>query len=177
MINKAIAFANIAHANQKRKGTNIPYILHPLEAGIVVAQMKFDPDLICAAILHDTVEDAYIPYKSIREMFNDRVSFLVETQSEDKTKSWHERKSHTIEYLKSIDDEDIKIVSLGDKLSNIRALHRDYLEIGDKLWERFNVTEKNKQGWYYKGLVDGLCSLNKYKEFEEFERLVTRVFC
>ena len=124
MISKAISLANIAHAGQKRKGTNIPYILHPLEAGIIVSQMKYDEDLICAAILHDVVEETYLSYESIEEMFNGRVSSLVKAQSEDKTKSWHERKAHTVEFLKSTADKDIKIVALGDKLSNIRALHR-----------------------------------------------------
>lgn len=176
MISKAIAFANIVHGNQKRKGTDIAYILHPLEAGIIVSQMKFETNLICAAILHDTVEDAVISYKTIEELFNERVSFLVKAQSEDKTKSWKERKLHTIESLKSIEDEDIKIVCLGDKLSNIRALYKDNLDVGDELWKRFNVTDKNEQGWYYNGLVDGLSSICKYKEYEEFKGLVFKVF-
>lgn len=176
MISNAIALANIAHSKQKRKGTDIPYILHPLEAGIIVSQMKYDEDLICAAILHDTVEDANISYKAIEKMFNERVSKLVEAQSEDKSKSWKERKQHTIDYLNEIQDEDIKIVSLADKLSNIRAIHKDYAAIGDKLWKRFRVTDKKEQGWYYKGLVDAIKSLSKYQEYAEFESLVNDVF-
>lgn len=176
MISKAITLANIAHAQQKRKGTEIPYILHPLEAGIIVSQIKYDENLICAAILHDTVEDAHITYEAIKEMFNDRVSELVEAQSEDKSKSWKVRKQHTIIHLATIQDEDIKIVSLADKLSNIRAMHRDYLVVGDNLWNRFNVTDKNEQGWYYKGLVNALKSLSKYREYAELENLVKDVF-
>ena len=69
MINKAISFACLAHSKQKRKGTDIPYILHPLEAGIIVSQIKYDEDLICAAILHDTAEDAKVGYETIAEIF------------------------------------------------------------------------------------------------------------
>ena len=176
MINKAIAFGNLVHENQTRKGTDIPYILHPLEAGIIVSQIKYDKDLICAAILHDTVEDANVTYCTIEKMFNQRVSDLVRSQSEDKTKSWKERKQHTIEYLNSEADDDIKIVCLGDKLSNIRSLYRDYNILKEELWQRFNVKEKEKHGWYYKGLLKGLESLSEYRKYQEFNNLVFNVF-
>ena len=50
MIHKAIIFATAAHENQKRKGADIPYILHPMEAAVIVSQIKYDSDLICAAL-------------------------------------------------------------------------------------------------------------------------------
>jgi GTP diphosphokinase / guanosine-3',5'-bis(diphosphate) 3'-diphosphatase len=176
MISKAIMFANLAYSNQKRKGTEIPYIMHPLEAGVIVSQMKFDENLISAAILHDTAEDAHVGYETLKSMFNERIADLVKSQSEDKSKTWKERKQHTIEYLKSLEDEDIKIVSLADKLSNIRSLHRDYLVEKENLWKRFNVKEKNEHGWYYRGLVESLNDLSNYKEYKEFKELVFTVF-
>lgn len=176
MINKAISFASLAHSNQKRKGSDTPYVLHPLEAGIIVSQIKYDEDLICAAILHDTVEDSKVGYEALKIIFNERITELVKAQSEDKSKSWQERKQHTIDYLNSVEDEDIKIVALGDKLSNMRAIHRDYIKLGEKLWERFNVKEKSKHGWYYMSLVNSLRSLNKYMEYQEFKELVLKVF-
>lgn len=176
MINKAISFASLAHSNQKRKGSDTPYILHPLEAGIIVSQIKYDEDLICAAILHDTVEDAKVGYEALKIIFNERITELVKAQSEDKSKSWQERKQHTIDYLNSVEDEDIKIVALGDKLSNMRAIHKDYIKLGEKLWERFNVKERSKHGWYYMSLVNSLKSLDKYMEYQEFKELVLKVF-
>jgi len=95
MINKAIMFATVAHESQKRKGTDIPYILHPMEAAVIVSQIKYDPDLICSALLHDVAEDSHMSYDSIAAMFNERVADLVFFQSEDKSKSWKERKQHT----------------------------------------------------------------------------------
>lgn len=176
MINKAISFASLAHSNQKRKGSDTPYVLHPLEAGIIVSQIKYDEDLICAAILHDTVEDAKVGYEALKIIFNERITELVKAQSEDKSKSWQERKLHTIDCLNSVEDEDIKIVAIGDKLSNMRAIHRDYIKLGEKLWERFNVKEKSKHGWYYMSLVNSLRSLDKYMEYQEFKELVLKVF-
>lgn len=176
MINKAIMFASVAHSNQYRKGSNIPYILHPLEAGIIVSQMKNDENLICAAILHDTMEDVNISYETIKKMFNDKIAGLVKCQSEDKTKTWKERKKHTIDYLKQEKSEDIKIVCLGDKLSNMKSVYNDYQILKEKLWERFNEKDKNMHRWYYKGLVDSLSSLDKYKEYQEFKELVFKIF-
>jgi len=53
MIHKAIILATTAHENQTRKGADIPYILHPMEAAVIVSQIKYVSDLICAALLHD----------------------------------------------------------------------------------------------------------------------------
>jgi len=72
--------------------------------------------------------------------------------------------------------EDIGIVALGDKLSNMRAIDRDLQGIGDKLWERFNVKDKNEHKWYYSGLVDSLSYLSEYNAYQEFKRLVDKVF-
>jgi len=176
MITKAIMFATLAHEKQKRKGTNIPYILHPIEAAIIVSQIKYDSDLICSALLHDVAEDSHISYESISKMFNKRIADLVFFQSEDKSKSWKERKQHTITELSKLEDDDIKIVCLADKLANMRATSRDFKALGDSLWERFNVSDKKEQGWYYKGLCDSLASLKKYQPYHEFKKLVDEVF-
>jgi myo-inositol-1(or 4)-monophosphatase len=175
MIHKAIILATTAHENQRRKGADIPYILHPMEAAVIVSQMKYDEDLICAALLHDVAEDVKMSYESISVMFSKKIADLVFFQSEDKSKSWQERKQHTIDELKNVDDDDIKIVCLADKLSNIRSMSRDYAVLGEKLWERFNA-DKDMQSWYYQGLVDSLASLAGYAAYQEFKELVCKVF-
>ncbi len=175
MINKAIMFATLAHEKQKRKGTDIPYILHPLEAGIITSQIKFDQELITASILHDTMEDAHVKFETLEEMFSTRVAHLVMAQSEDKSKTWKERKQHTIEHLKQVEDEAIKIVALADKLANIRAIYKDYLILKEELWQRFNVKEKKEHMWYYEGLVDSLSSLSRYSQYQEFKELVDKI--
>jgi myo-inositol-1(or 4)-monophosphatase len=176
MIEKAITFATVAHHRQKRKGSNIPYIFHPLEAGNIVAEMSSDENLIVAAILHDTIEDTGITYSAIYNIFGERIANLVKSQSEDKSKTWKERKTHTIEFLQNCSDQEIKIVTLADKLSNVRALQRDYSTIGEKLWERFNVKDKEMHEWYYNGLVSSLESLKGFRSYKEFKNLVINVF-
>ena len=176
MISKAIIIAALAHEKQKRKGTEIPYIFHPMEAAVIVSQIKYDSDLICSALLHDVAEDSYMSYESIMSMFNKKIADLVFFQSEDKNKSWKERKQHTIDKLKELKDEDIKIVCLADKLSNMRAISRDLDSLGDELWKRFNVSDKKEQGWYYKGLCDSLSSLETCPAYLEFRELVNKIF-
>ena len=97
MVKKAIAFATQAHEGQFRKGTTRPYIVHPLEVGKIVATMTDDEEIISAAILHDTVEDCDgITVEMIEAEFSVRVAELVAQESEDKSKSWEERKGTTI---------------------------------------------------------------------------------
>lgn len=176
MINKAIVFATKAHSGQFRKGSNTPYILHPLEAGIIVSQIKNDEDLICAAILHDVIEDTDITFEMVKEEFSERISDIVLSESEDKSKSWKERKAYTLELLAKEKNEDIGIVALADKLSNMRSIRRDLKKIGDILWEKFNVKDKNEHKWYYSGIVDCLSYLSEYDEYQEFKSLVQEVF-
>ena len=177
MIDKAIAFAMTAHEGQLRKGTRLPYILHPMEVGMIVSRMTNDIEIIAAAILHDTVEDCEgVTPDRIREEFGERVASMVCRESEDKNLSWKERKAHTLDHLKKETIEGVKLIALGDKLSNIRSLHHDYEWVGEELWERFNMKDKKMQGWYYRGLCEALKSLEYYPEYEEFCLMVDHVF-
>ena len=181
MINKAIQFASLCHSNQVRKGTQIPYILHPLEAGIIATGLTLeygllDEDIVASAILHDVCEDAKISLASLELLFNSRVARLVKMQSEDKSKSWKERKQHTINQLQENKDKSLEIVILADKLSNLRAIKKDYQEIGNKLWERFNVSDKSEHSWYYTGILENIKQLCNTLEYAEFQQLLSEVF-
>ena len=70
----------------------------------------------------------------------------------------------------------MKIITLGDKLSNIRAIHRDYTAIGDKLWDRFNQKDKNEHYWYYQSIADCLTELNVYPSYKEYCDLIDKTF-
>ena len=177
MINKAIAFAVKAHEGQPRKGTEIPYIFHPLEVGMIVSRITDDEEVIAAAVLHDTVEDCdAVTLDDIRREFGDRVARIVGLESEDKDKSWEERKAATVRSLKKESMREAKIVALGDKLSNIRCFYADYIKLGDELWQRFNMKDKRMQGRYYHGLCEALSDLSDLDEYQEFRRMVEMVF-
>ncbi len=176
MTEAALCFASKAHFGQFRKGTNIPYIHHPMEAARIVATICRDERLIAAAYLHDTVEDcAGVTPDMIEEEFGLEVAELVSGESEDKSRSWKERKAATI-YRLQMAREEMKIVALGDKLSNMRAIARDYRETGDDVWNKFRVRDKEQIGWYYTGLEESLSSLGYTQAYEEYSRLVEEVF-
>ena len=177
VINKATVFATQAHEGQLRKGTKRPFIMHPLEVGRIVSTMTEDEEVVCAAILHDTIEDCkHIDEEMIRLEFGTRVANLVSQESEDKSKTWMERKTHTIEHLKEAPWE-IKMIALADKLSNMRDIDRDYPECGEELWNRFRMKDKNVIGWYYKSIRDVLAdSMHEQKAYQEYCALVEKNF-
>lgn len=177
MIEKAIAFATRAHEGQFRKGTTRPFILHPMEVGNIVASMTEDEEIISAAILHDTIEDCEeITEEIICREFSPRVAELVAQESEDKTKTWMERKSATIAHLK-VAPKEIQMIGLADKLSNMRDIDRDYPECGEELWNRFRMKDKEVIGWYYKSIRESLReAMQGTKIYQEYCELVDKNF-
>lgn len=177
MIDRAIEFATKAHEGQVRKGTKRPYIVHPIEVGDIVATMTTDEEIISAAILHDTIEDCEgVTKEMLAECFSVRVAYLVAQESEDKSKTWIERKGTTIERMKSAPYE-VQMIGLADKLSNMRDIDRDYPAVGEELWNRFRMKDKKMIGWYYIGIQKAL--KNRFQNvpaYEEYCSLVDRHF-
>lgn len=180
MINQAIEFATLSHQNQTRKGTDIPYILHCLEAGIIAANLTnkdghVDSDVVAAAILHDTIEDANVSYETLKEAFNENIANLVKSQSEDKSKDWIDRKKATINFLKFNQSKDVEIATLADKLSNMRSIARDYEVENEKLWDKFNAG-KESQHWYYQSIAEAFSQVKNTNEYREYQNLIRIVF-
>ncbi|MEE1014450.1 MAG: HD domain-containing protein [Lachnospiraceae bacterium] len=182
LMDRAIIFATRAHSGTYRKGTSIPYIVHPIEAAAIVSTMTDDPDMIAAAVLHDVVEDTDATVEEIRFFFNDHIARLVEAESENKRKdlppqeTWMIRKMETLNFLRNDADREAKILALADKLSNIRAIHRDQNTVGDKLWERFNEKRKDKHGWMYRQVAEALSELQDTFAWQEYDDLVRKTF-
>ena len=181
LLDRAIVFAVKAHAGTERRGKGFPYIIHPMEAMEIVATMTTDQEVLAAAALHDTVEDTDMTIEDIRAAFGDRIANLVAQESEERPEgmseeeSWHDRKQAAIDRLAKA-PHDAKSVALGDKLSNIRAIARDYAEIGDALWKRFHAKDPKDHEWHYRGLADSLRELQDSSAFQEFEALINKVF-
>lgn len=175
MVKKAAEFAEKVHRGAVRKGTNIPYITHPLDTAVIASMLTEDEEVICAALLHDTIEDAHVSFEELEKLFGRRVAELVAEESEDKSKSWQERKAATIEHLRYA-GQDVKILTLADKLSNMRTTARDYMLIGDAIWQRFNVKEKEKHAWYYKSMIPLLEELKESPLYTEYVELCRMVF-
>ena len=181
LFDRAVNFAVKAHSGTERRGKGFPYIIHLMEAVEIVATITPDQELLSAAMLHDTVEDTPVTVDDLRKEFGDRVASIVEAESdvhnegESEHESWHRRKQEAIDRLTAAPLE-AKIVALGDKLSNMRAIARDYAQIGDGLWKMFHVTEKSEHEWHYRGLAHALKDLEVTPAYREFVYLIEEVF-
>ena len=176
MIHKGIEFAIRAHGQQKRKGSDLLYIVHPFETALILSQAGASETLICAGLLHDTLEDTDVTYEQLRKEFGAEVADLVLSRSEDKEKTWEERKSVTVNKIQSLNYEQ-KLLLCADKLSNMRDIDRDYPKEGDALWTRFRMQSKSALAWYYKGIRDVLAErFAGMPAYEEYCRLVNKNF-
>ena len=165
LLNKAIHFATERHAGGVRKGTNRPYIGHPLEVMNILNRMEADNNLMMAGLLHDTVEDTETTYIDIKNEFGMDVAALVAAHTKNPDATWEEVRRHKIE---SMDESSfrVKLLIMADMTANLRSLWKDYRQIGDKLWERFNAP-KEKQAWYYSAMQDKLWDMQNYLETAE----------
>lgn len=181
LLDRAIVFAVKAHHNTERRGKGFPYIVHPMESVEIVATITPDQELLAAAALHDTIEDTDVKVEDIRCEFGERVAELVHAESDRFTEgvseedSWHDRKQAAIDRLATA-SLDAKIVAMGDKLSNMRAIYRDYKLKGDALWSIFHVKDKASHEWHYRGLAASLSELSDTFAYQEFVRLINEVF-
>ena len=181
LLDRAIVFAVRAHHDTERRGKGFPYIVHPMEAMEIVATITSDQELLAAAALHDTIEDTDVTVEDIRREFGNRVAELVHAESDRFTEgvseedSWHDRKQAAIDRLSNA-SHDAKIVAMGDKLSNMRAIWRDYQTKGDELWNIFHVKDKASHEWHYRGLADSLSELSDTFAYKEFVHLIDEVF-
>ena len=181
LVSEAIAFAVKAHDGMRRKKSQAPYILHPLEVAVIVGTMSDDEHLIAAAVLHDVVEDAGITMDEIEQRFGKRVRELVGAETEDKhpelppAQSWRMRKEASLSVLKNTEDIAVLMLWIGDKLANMRSIYRDFKVEGDALWQKFNQKDKNEQAWYYRSiatLTDRLSYTSAWLEYKTLTELV-----
>ena len=182
LVSEAIIFAVKAHDGMRRKKSESPYILHPMEAAVIVGTMTDDQNLIAAAALHDVVEDAGIAIQEIEKKFGTRVRELVASETEDKRaelppeSTWRIRKEESLAVLKNADDIAVLMVWLGDKLANMRAIYRDFKVEGNAMWQRFNQKDVNEQAWYYRSIADLTERISDTSAWLEYKTLTELVF-
>ena len=181
-VTKAIEFAARAHDGMERKKDKTPYILHPLEAAVIVGTMTDDQDVISAAVLHDVVEDTPVTIEEVEEKFGSRVKALVESETEDKRAdlppedTWKIRKEESLEVLQNCGDNSVLILWLGDKLANMRSFYRIWKQSGDSMWQMFNQKDPLQQKWYYTRIAELTSALSEFPAWQEYNELVKIVF-
>lgn len=182
LLAEAMAFAIDAHGGTKRKGDGSPAILHAMEAAAVAATLTDDSEVLAAAVLHDTVEDTGASLEEIRSRFGDRVAGLVGAESEDKMshlppgRSWRARKEAAIAGLLAAEDPGVAVVTLGDKLSNLRSLYRCKEEKGAAMWDAFHQKDPAQHHWYYRTIAGALSPLARTAAWREYDWLIRQVF-
>ena len=124
---RALEFAAAKHRTQRRKGRGAsPYINHPIEVARALADVGgvTDPEILSAAILHDTVEDTQTTPAELEERFGTRVRSLVEEMTDDKKLTQPERKRLQIVHAPTL-SPGARLIKLGDKLCNVRDVIHD----------------------------------------------------
>lgn len=173
LLNDAIAYAVVMHRPGLRKGTTMPYIVHPLEVMHILEVMTGDKHLMAAGVLHDVVEDTDATIENVYAKFGEEVGALVAGHTEmHKEDPWEKRKQEALAHLAQAEEREQMLV-LADKLANVRAIARDYARYGEDLWQRFK-RGKDVQSWYYHAAVKAMAALEFdsaaapfYKEFED----------
>lgn len=171
LLNDAIVYAVVMHRLGMRKGTTMPYIVHPLEVMHILEVMTGDKHLMAAGVLHDVVEDTDATIENVYAKFGEDVGALVEGHTEmHKEDPWEKRKQEALAHLAQAEEREQMLV-LADKLANVRAIARDYARYGENLWQRFK-RGKDVQSWYYHAAVKAMAALEFdsaaapfYKEF------------
>ncbi len=182
VVDKAARFAIEAHSGQTRKSSNTPSVLHAMEAASIVASLTEDRDVMAAAFLHDTVEDAGISIETIGKEFGKKIQHLVASETENKYRdmdsslTWKQRKIESIEELKASEDINVKMLWLADKLSNMRSFYRLHCVEGDRMWRYFNQKDPKEHEWYYRSVADAVSELDHSAAYREYVELINETF-
>lgn len=182
LVSEAVIFAVKAHDGMRRKKNASPYILHPMEAAVIVGTMTNDQNIIAAAALHDVVEDAGVTIEEVEEKFGRHVRELVASETEDKRadrppqETWKLRKEESLQILKDAENTDILMVWLGDKLANMRSIYREWKVEGHAMWQNFNQKDPRMQAWYYTTIAQLTERLKDHAAWLEYDALTKIVF-
>ena len=156
IITHALQVAAIAHAAQKRKGTNIPYIIHPVGVMLLASEVTEDTTTLAACLLHDVLEDCdpsvYSETDMLRDFGPDVTNTVKAVTKNESLPSWRDRNEAYLKHLKESDLDSAFIVCAADKIHNLTSVLSDHDEIGEAIWERFNAG-KDSQKWWYRSVV------------------------
>ena len=182
LLARAFSFADMAHKGQCRKSGE-PFIVHPVEVALILADLRMDVETLCAALIHDTVEDSDVTLAEVEETFNERIAHLVDGVtkiSRIEVESLSDEQAQTIRKMFVAMSKDIRVIviKLADRLHNMRTLaalredrrifkSRETLEIYAPIAHRLGI---NSIKWELEDLAFFYLEPNKYKQIS---RMVT----
>ncbi len=152
LIQQALYRAARQHDGQTRKGIRYPYIVHPVSVAAMVAEDGGDETAICAALLHDVIEDTKgYSLEDMRRDFGDEISDLVTILSEDKSLAWCERKERYLERFESANKTAL-MIKAADTLHNLLSIE-NALADPTAILEDLSP-QRARSGWYYARVTD-----------------------
>jgi len=159
-LDSAIRRAAWAHeqAKQHRKGSDVPYIIHPFGVMVIAGNVTDDEDTLIACLMHDVLEDvaaSIFNETQMRQEFGDRVVAIVkDVTKDDSIENWRERSRAYLKHLEFSASDEAVIVSAADKIHNISSVLFDYETVGEDLWLRFSTESSADQVWWYKSILE-----------------------
>lgn len=173
LIERAVALAVRAHEGQMRKEASVPYIVHPVAVALILARHGFSDTVIAAALVHDVVEDTGVNGDDLRNELGDGVADLVLPITHNDVLPWEEKKRAYIEAVRRAPDE-VKAISLADKIANANSLIEAHKVQGAAIWWHFNAGREKKL-WFEHAMLEMLRTSWNHPMVEEYAGLVSRM--
>jgi (p)ppGpp synthase/HD superfamily hydrolase len=145
--------ATVAHRQQTRKGSGLPYVVHPIHVSVILLRHGFSMESAISGLLHDVVEDQGYDLAAIRGRFGARVADMVEALSERKSdddgarRPWEVRKREALQQIREASREAVA-VKCADTLHNAHSFVQDLRREGAGVWQRFNRGPQSQLSYY-----------------------------
>ncbi|MDP3958184.1 MAG: HD domain-containing protein [bacterium] len=173
LIETAARIAIEAHASQKRKDDDSPYIAHPFMVAMKLLKNGFPDEVVAAALVHDVLEDTKTTEEDLKKDLGERILNIVKTLSEDKSLPWEERKKKYIESVRN-GSKEAKAVSISDKIHNAEGVLAAYELEGPKMWRHFSRGKDSKL-WFEEECLKMFKETFPHKMVDEYGALVAKL--
>jgi (p)ppGpp synthase/HD superfamily hydrolase len=159
-----------AHATQKRKEGDLPYVSHPFMVALKLAKYDFPDTVLAAALTHDVLEDTDYGAENLRKEIGDEAFGIVKTVTYDDTVSWEDQRIKYIEAVRN-GSQGAKAVSTADKVHNMESLIISYQEQGSAIWKHFS-RGKEKKIWFEEEMLKMLRETWQHPLVDEYDQLL-----
>lgn len=158
-LDKAIRRSAWAHeqAGQHRKGTDLPYIIHPFGTMLIASNATQDEKTLIACLLHDILEDInpkIYGESEIESEFGSKILSIVKDVTNNNNPNWYQKSEAYLNHISTKACDEAIIVCISDKIHNLSSVLYDYELVGDKIWQRFSTKNAKDQVWWYQSVFE-----------------------
>lgn len=147
----ALSVSALAHKDQKRKVSALPYIIHPVSVALLMAEYTDNENILATGLLHDVLEDQPEAFDcaQLEAWFGKDIMDSVRAVTKDASiKNWRKRNEAYLNNLRSARDSWANIVCAADKIANLTDMLRDFKEMGNDFWNNFHAGASDQYWWY-----------------------------